>query len=39
MWASDDPLPGLLLASRAVTGRLRSRRARLGLEDERPDAG
>ena len=38
-WASDDPLPGLLLASRAVTRRFRGRRARLGLEDDRPAAG
>jgi predicted ATP-grasp superfamily ATP-dependent carboligase len=36
-WASDDPLPGLLLASRAVTRRLRRRRAH-GLEDDRPAA-
>jgi D-aspartate ligase len=38
MWASDDPLPSLLLASRAVTGRLRGRRARVGVEDEHPEA-
>ncbi|MEK6271339.1 MAG: hypothetical protein AABM42_01655 [Actinomycetota bacterium] len=38
MWASDDPLPGLLLASRAATRRLRRRRAPLGLEDDRPAA-
>jgi predicted ATP-grasp superfamily ATP-dependent carboligase len=39
VWASDDPLPGLLFASQAVTKRLRGRRPRLGLEDERPAAG
>jgi predicted ATP-grasp superfamily ATP-dependent carboligase len=39
MWAPDDPLPALLLASRAVTRRLRGRRARLGLDNDRPAAG
>ena len=39
MWAADDPLPALLLSSRAVTRRFRGRRARLGLDNDRPAAG
>jgi predicted ATP-grasp superfamily ATP-dependent carboligase len=38
-WASDDPLPGVLIASRAVTRRLSGRRARPSLDDDRPAAG